>query len=628
MRKQIAFVIDTSGSMYHPAANDCVHDKVVEASESAQWILDEIKNHVRSSGDEWAVSIWRFASTFQGLVGQTMFDPTIQDFTVDVMKNVVAAIEDQSSNQSSVGNMTDIFGAVRQASDWMENLPVAWPSFPSNGAPDKRTIYLFTDGSQTIQHNGSTSRSGYEAAEGVTFQNLLNGRGITLNAQGIGSDLLLSTLTDLAAQAAPGSSTKVIADTGGYSADCSAALMTNALKAVNDNGVLELRPASGTPSGLLWEQFSLPVRHPDPPQGSDDVRDRLVNHADFEVDVDGVSRELVLGLTWHQPGKPSIEATSPSGNVFKDGVGSAFIIQQGWMQALHVPSPEAGTWQARVSGDKKLAPVRMNFMARGINPKFKLWASAEPWTLAKPGRATIVARPRLDDKAATGTLKATATILGGPTTTLKRQRDGSYRGPVTIKQKGVTLIRVEVRGKLKSKASVHRFEYVTVQLGRPMDPRLRVRPDSYEQGGRYDVHIELDDAQFNGASSVKFGAGIKVDDFRVLSGSVASAKIRVSGDAAPGPREVVSLNPAAETYSGVTVVEREGKSKGVSGRIRCLQFDRIGQLTAISLHNGTEVAVTVFDPRLQAVLENARDENRVVHVHVAGDGSLRAVDVC
>ena len=120
MRKQMAIVIDASGSMFHPAGNDCAHDKIVEASESAKWMLEEIKSHVQNTGDEWAVSLWYFASTFSGLVGQTMFDSTIQDFTVNVMKNVVTAVESQSSTQSAVGNLTDIFGAIRQTSDWME----------------------------------------------------------------------------------------------------------------------------------------------------------------------------------------------------------------------------------------------------------------------------------------------------------------------------------------------------------------------------------------------------------------------------------------------------------------------------------------------------------------------------
>ncbi len=86
MRKQLAIVIDTSGSMYHPAGADSSHDKIQEASDSVQFVLEEIKNRVRNThpGDEWAVSLWRFASTFQGLVGQTLFDSTIQDFTVDV----------------------------------------------------------------------------------------------------------------------------------------------------------------------------------------------------------------------------------------------------------------------------------------------------------------------------------------------------------------------------------------------------------------------------------------------------------------------------------------------------------------------------------------------------------------
>src|SRR5262245_27073654 len=143
MRKQVAIVIDASGSMFHPAGNDCQHDKIVEASESVKWMLEDIKTLVRNTGDEWAVSLWYFASTFSGLVGQTMFSSSIQDFTVNVMKDVVTAIENQASTQTAIGSMTDIYGALRQTSDWMEALPPTWPSFPINGPPDKRLIFFF-----------------------------------------------------------------------------------------------------------------------------------------------------------------------------------------------------------------------------------------------------------------------------------------------------------------------------------------------------------------------------------------------------------------------------------------------------------------------------------------------------
>ena len=97
MRRQIAIVIDASESMYHPASPDCEHDKVVE---SVQWMLDDILSHVQTTGDEWAVSLWYFASTWSSLVGQTLLDATSTAFTVDIMKDVVGALANATRRSS------------------------------------------------------------------------------------------------------------------------------------------------------------------------------------------------------------------------------------------------------------------------------------------------------------------------------------------------------------------------------------------------------------------------------------------------------------------------------------------------------------------------------------------------
>lgn len=628
MRKQIAIVTDASGSMFHPAGNDCAHDKIIEASESVKYMLEEIKNHVRSTGDEWAVSLWYFASSFSGLVGQTMFSSAIQDFTVNVMKNVVTAIENQSSTQSAVGNLTDIFGAIRQTSDWLEALPPTWPSFPTGGPPDKRVIVFFSDGNQTISHNGARDRAGYEAEQGVTFLNLLQGRNIILNTQGIGSDLLNATMTDLASQGvAPESTSKVISTTPGYSADCSAVLLTNSLKVVNDNGVLKLRPVGGTESGLLWEQFSLPTT------GIRSETEALflearVNHKEFEVELDGVSNELILGLTWHQAGSPTVEATSPSGNLFKDGVGGAYLIKEGWMLALHVPQPEEGTWNVRVLGDPKFAPIRLNLMARGINPRFKLWVKAVPTSLAQAGKAKIVAEPRFEDRPAGGKLKATATVFGGKTVNLAEQQDGTFVGDVEIKSPGVNPARVEVTGKLGDGTSVDRLEFTTVQLGRASDPRLRIQPDKYEQGQAYTVDIQIRDAAFNRATQIRFGDGILVKRFIVLSDIRARAEIDVSPGAPVGGREVVTFMPDAETLAGVEVVAGEKDGRRVTGRICCLRFDAAGKLVGVVLCDGTKICVGLHDERIQKILETARGQNLAVKVYLDSQGCLTEIEIC
>jgi hypothetical protein len=57
MKKKPAIVTDASGSLFHPAGNDCTHDKIVEVSESVKYMLEKLKTHVRSTGDEWEVSL-------------------------------------------------------------------------------------------------------------------------------------------------------------------------------------------------------------------------------------------------------------------------------------------------------------------------------------------------------------------------------------------------------------------------------------------------------------------------------------------------------------------------------------------------------------------------------------------
>ena len=628
MRKQLAIVVDASGSMFHPASPDCAHDKVVEAVESTQWMLDDILDHVQTTADQWAVSLWYFASSCSQLVGQTLLDASSTDFTVGIMKDVVETVSDQPSTQAAVGNLTDLFGALRETSDWMQSNPPAWPGAP---APDKKSIIFFTDGAQTVAHGGSLTRAGYEASQGVSFAALLGGRGFVLNTQGIGSDLLNATLTDLVAQAAAGSKAKVISETPNYAADCSAAIMTNALQAVNNNGVLPLRPVPGAASGLLWEQFRLP-RPVVSATALSHLAAQQVNHQDFEVEVDGITKELVCGLTWHQPGRPSLDLVSPSGVSFAPGAPSTRLLQQGWMLSFHVPNPEAGTWRVRVHGDPRSRPIRLNLMARGVNRRFRLSAAAEPPALATPGKAKVVATPLLDDAPAAGEFEAVAAVFGGPSVALDGQPDGSYSAAVPFSNAGMNLVRVELRGKLDSGESVHRFEFTTVQVGRPGDPRLRVNPRRYQPGQSYAVDVAIQDADFGPATQIRFGAGIEVTSFQVLGAREARAEIAVAPGAVPGAREVVTHHPQAETYTGIEVLvgRRPGEppSHGGGGRICCLRFDANGKVIAVVFCDGSTVPVCTPSDRLQQVLERARDLGQSVVIRVDAKGCLREVDVC
>jgi hypothetical protein len=619
MAKQLAILIDASGSMFQPSGNGSSKDKIVEASESVQYIIDEIQNKATVS-DPWAVSFWFFASQTQGLIGQGIFP--LGGSTV-LYKTVVAdTLENQSTTQGAVGNLTDIFLAVRTVADSMVANPPA--GFP---AVYKKKILLFTDGNQTVLHGGLLTRAGYESAEGISLAALLAGNGIALNAQGIGSDLLNTTLTDLVGQAEPfGSSSKVISTTPGFAADTSAALMTNSMKIVNNNGILPLRPVNRAPGKLLWEQFSLPtVGMPTTVLPAL----RRVNHDDFEVDVDEISHELLLGLTWHHAGQPSIEAQSPSGTVFRNGLNGAFEIGVGWMTALHVPSPESGTWRVRVTGDPQFRPLRMNLMARSVCPEFDLRLDVDPFLLEPGGASRVTATPLLDGKTAAGRFEAVLSDFAGRSWQMAPQQDGSLVADPDFPLPGLAPLRVELQGRLEDKRTVQRMEFTTVQVGRPRDPRLTVVPDRFQAGHRYKVDVAVSDAAFTGATQIRFGAGIEVKAFTVLSALAAVAEITVEADAAPGSREVLTYQPDAETMTGVEIVCAPGRPAPttLNGFVRALRFDAAGRLLAVVLDEGCEVRVAHRGKRLRRLLEDARDKDRAVKLLIDEHSLLRSVEI-
>ncbi|WP_454741782.1 vWA domain-containing protein [Cupriavidus necator] len=617
MAKQLAILIDASGSMFHSAGNGSSKDKIVEASESVQYIIDEIENKTSSSGETWAVSFWYFATQTNGLIGQGNFP--VGDTTI--WKNVVSAIEDQPSVQGAVGSMTDIFHAVRTVADFMVANPP--PLFP---AVYKKKIVLFTDGNQTIEHDDRLTKGGYEFEQGIDFAVLLAGNGIALNAQGIGSDLLNATLTDLVAEAEPfGSTTKTISTTPSYAADTSAALMTNSMKVVNNNGILPLRPLTRPASKLLWEQFSLPALAP---EGSDEGARRRINEEHFEVDVDEISQELLLGLTWHHPGQPSIEARSPSGTLFRHGLNGAFEIGVGWMTALHVPSPEPGTWRVRVAGDPQFRPLRMNLMARSVCPEFDILLRVDPFQLNPQDTSVVTATPIFNDKTAAGKFEAVLSDFTGRSWPMEPQQDGTLVAKADFPVPGVAPLRVELKGLLDGKRKVSRLEFTSVQVGRPRDPRLTVEPDRYRPGRRYKVAVSISDAAFTAATQIAFGAGIEVRRFTVLSPLEAVAEITVASDAFPGAREVLTFQPDAETLGGIVVEKLPGNGQRLlTGFIKALRFDARGRLVAAVLDEDREIPVARHDERLRRLLEKARDHNLAVSIALDDHGALGKVTV-
>ncbi len=647
MKKQIAILIDASGSMFHPAGNDCEHDKIEEAVESVQWILQNILQKVAGTSDEWAVIPYYFAEEAKQLVGQNVIDSGTPQSFVDIIKNVVDAALNQQQTQNAIGNLTDIFGALDTVANFMLNNP------PSFGTPDVRSILLFTDGNQTIKYGGALSQGAYESSQGVAFSNLLGGNDIMLSAQGIGSDLLNETLTQLVASAHDDSFVKVISTVPGYTADCSAAIMSNASHAVNNNGIISLRPVGGAASGLLWEQFVLPriaspkedvpklarLHHPEHLTHETSTNElptpalpRRVNHADFEVDVDEWTKELLLGLTWHQSGRPRIEALSPSGTPIAAGVQGAYEIREGWMTSLHVPSPEAGVWRVRVHGDQRERPLRLNLMARGINPSVKLSVRTTPHQIKNPGPAMIVARLKIDGQSPDGDFEVRAVpFFGASPTEMLRQPDGSFAGELNATVQGMIPIRVELRGKVApSGTMIQRLEFSTLQVGRPRDPRISIHPSDFYAGESTEVEISIDDGRFDSTSELSFGEGLSVDGFHVVDESTARATVSVDAGAFSGAREVVAYFPDAETSKGIVVSDRKKPSKvgRNSGLVQCLRFDACGKLRAVLLSDKTLVRVCKHSGRLQSLLESARDSELPVRVVTDSHGCLAGIEVC
>jgi hypothetical protein len=640
MSKQIAILLDNSGSMFSPVGGSNPNTKIYETARGAEFFIENLIDELTATpGSEFAISVHRFASSYQLLPGGGQIDSSQVSFAtaLTTMRNSIAAIENQAASQAAVGVMTDLYDGVRKVSDFLNN-PANQPGF---GAPDTKVIFLFTDGLQTISHGGLTMAN-YEADQGVAFSNLLNARGIKLVAWGTGSDALGAVLAELVDQAVAGggnpvSASKVLfpVDETGTFENCTTTIATNAIYVVSENSVLPIHPVGEPPSGLLWEQFSLPAPRPRRDENGPIffsaavVAPRLVNHRDFEVEVDGSTRELALVLVRHSlRGSPTMTATAPSGATFSAGTpGSrSFSVANAW--ALKIPAPEEGTWGVRVEGDPQGLPMVLDLAARGVLKQFGFEVKTRPRNLLQPGKVEVLAWPRWEGKPAEGRLKVAGQVLGGPSFGLKRREDGSFAGEVEITRPGTSILVVHVEGTLAATGkSIRRTAFGVVLLGRARDPRLRLSPDTYEQGGEYTVGVQLIDEIFRRSTQLYFGRDIQVLDFQMLSHHFGEARIRVANDALLGEREVVSYHPQAESLSPVRVVAG-GRGQGIPGRICCLRFDLAGRLIAVVLCDGKEVCVRAADERLVRLLELARERNLEVIIRVDANGCLVEVDIC
>lgn len=638
MSKQIAILLDNSGSMFSPVGGSNPNAKIYETARGAEYFLENLIDELTANpGAQFAISVHRFASSYQLLPGGAQSDSSQGSFlaTLGTMKGSIAAIENQAASQAAVGDLTDIYDSVRRVSDFLDN-PGNQPGF---GAPTTKLIFLFTDGLQTIPHGGSLTKAGYEGAQGVTFQNLLRGRGIKLVAWGSGSDALGEVLAELAGDAVQGGANPVsdskvlfpIDETGTFE-NCTAIIATNAFQIVSNNGILPLAPVGQEPSGLLWEQFSLPrieivvdaevalVARAAPAR-------RVVNFRDFEVLVDGSTKELILGLVAHARGVASIETTSPSGVTYsRTSAGTrSFAVQNA--QALKVPNPEEGKWLVRVTADTGGKAMVLDLMARGVQKEFSFEVKATPRHILAPGKVKVLAWPRIDGKPAKGKLAVSARALGGSGVDLDANQDGSFSGTLEIARPGISIIVFTVEGKLATGKSIRRIAFAVVLLGRATDPRFMLSPDTYEQGQEYDVDVALFDARFKRSSQIRFGQGIQVLDFQIGGDSFAQARIRVAPDAFVGTRTPVTYNPSAESLASVRVVA--GKpGRDVTGKIRCVVFDECGNLIGVVLTDGTEVPVSCRDDKLREIVEAARDQGHSVHVERDEKGNLKRIKIC
>jgi hypothetical protein len=636
MSKQIAILLDTSGSMFQSVGGGNVHLKIFETARGAEFFIQNLIDRlVDQPTSQFAVSVHHFASSYELLPGGNQVDSSDAGFSglLDGLKGGIPAIESQPAVQVVVGSMTDLYDAVRKTADYLVS-PLNQPGF---GAPTSRVMFLFSDGIQTIAHNGGTTRASYEAEKGVTFHNLLNNRGIKMVAWGVGSDALGTVLADLKDQAVAGgtnpvSDSKVLfpIDESGTFPNCTTIAMNTAFEVVDNNGILPLRPAGQPGSGLLWEQFSLPYRQlfaSPTTLLSAVVPAQMVNYRDFEVEVDG-SNELILGMVTHsREVRATIQATSPSGVTFTNGSAGTRTVSVATASALKIAHPEQGTWSVRVTVDANGKPTVIDLMARAVFPEFSLQVETQPHILPAPGKVQVIAWPRLDGQPAAGALKAKVEVLGGDSADLVKQPDGSFAGTVAVTRLGVSILRVAVHGKLASGKFVNRFRFATVMVGQALDPRFTLSPNIYRQGHDYSVQVNLFNGRFTRRTAISFGSGISVLDFQVLNDVTAEAQIRVASDAFIGEREAVTFNPEAESIGTVRVLDGE-RGHGPRGRVHCLRFDACGRLVGIVLDDGTQICVHLCDDRLQQLLERAREQRLTLEITLDSKGCLAGLEVC
>ena len=122
MSKQIAILLDNSGSMFNPVGGANPNDKIYETARGAEFFLENLIDELAVTPDaEFAISIHRFASSYEVLPGGAQIDTSQANFSnaLSNMQSAIAAIENQAASSAAVGVMTDLYDGVRQVADYL-----------------------------------------------------------------------------------------------------------------------------------------------------------------------------------------------------------------------------------------------------------------------------------------------------------------------------------------------------------------------------------------------------------------------------------------------------------------------------------------------------------------------------
>src|SRR5690606_22517344 len=330
--KQIAILIDTSGSMYIPASPGGP-DKIERAIEGVKLFVETLiarlfeinvgpeTEIIKRTRRRFAVSIHRFAEQRQVLPDAPQIDCQLISASTEIelpaslqaLRTAPDVLIDQSANAAVVGDMTNLFGAVHQVADYLVD-PANAPDWPV----DHRVILLLSDGIQNIPRWGYT-QTNYESDNGVDFDDILDddSRNISLIAWGVGEDALEAVLQTRVADAdgsAGLSSPNTLVESDPLEPDMASPFADAMPELLEDNALLPLRPVGGSASGYRWEQFTLPRR--ERRLKSDKHEHACGNAAEFEFESDEINEAILVTLVTHDDWAPSLELVAPSGEVF------------------------------------------------------------------------------------------------------------------------------------------------------------------------------------------------------------------------------------------------------------------------------------------------------------------------